>query len=103
MGVIRIQDWNKFKKAVKDLGPATILYSVDADFGNQPPLNLRLVFYHNGNTYVYIDVPDNSHLKETRIPIVIPRKGAASIDDKEILRFLSNEFKNVDFVAFFDI
>ncbi len=103
MGVIRIQDLSEFKKTVKDLLPDTILYSVDTDLGNQPPLNLRLVFYHDRNTYVYIDIPDNSNLKETKIPLVMSRKGTASIDDKEILRFLSNEFKNVDFAAFFDI
>jgi hypothetical protein len=103
LGVVRIEDLDGFKKAVRDLTPATIMYSVDPDPESKPPLNLRLVFYHNGNTYLYIDRPDNSHLKETKIPISIPRKGAASIEDKEILRLLSNEIKNVDFVGFFDI
>jgi len=35
--------------------------------------------------------------------MAIPRKGAAHIEEKEILRFLSGELKNVSFAAFFDI
>lgn len=103
MGIVNIEEWDKFEKAVKDLKPSTIMYSVDPNPARKPPLNLRLVFYQSGDTYVYIDVPGKSYLKETRIPILISQKDVASIEDTEILRFLSSKFKNVDFVAFFDI
>ncbi len=103
MGVVRIENMNDFKATVKDLAPATIMYSVDPNPESTPPLNLRLVFYHNRDTYTYIDYPDNSHLKETKIPISTPQGSSATIEDKEIQDFLASEFKNVNFVAFFDI
>ena len=103
MGVMQLQNWDAFKKAVGDLAPTVILYSVEPDPDSTPSLNLRLVFYHGGNTYFYIDFPGGSYLRETKIPISISQKEQAHIEDKEVLRFLSDELKNTDFAALFDI
>ena len=95
MTVYRILKWEDFEKHVLDFQPSIIFYQKDKHPLRKPPIGLRLTFYHEKDTYAFIDYADGTYLRKTGIPVKESEvKDEGLIDDDEIIRFLSTRFKN---------
>ena len=95
MTVYRILKWEDFEKHALDFQPSIIFYQKDKHPLRKPQIGLRLTFYHEKDTYAFIDFADGANLKKTGIPVKEAKvKDEGLIDDEEIIRFLSARFKN---------
>lgn len=96
MVVYRVLRWEDFERHVLDLKPSIIFYQKDKHPLREPPIGLRLSFYHEKDTYAFIDFADGQALYKTKIPVrpaKVEEEGL--IDDEEIKRFLTLKFKGV--------
>jgi hypothetical protein len=96
MAVYRIMKWEDYEQRILDLKPSTIFYQKDKHPLRTPPIGLRFTFYHEQNTYAFLDFADGSALFKTKIPVYpasVNNEGL--ISDDEIKRFLNSKFKGV--------
>ena len=95
MTVYLILKWEDFEKRALDLQPSIIFYQKDKHPLRTPPIGLRLTFYHEKDTYAFIDFADGVTLRKTGIHVKASVvKGEGLIDDEAIVRFLASRFKN---------
>lgn len=72
MAAICISSWRGFKSLVERLAPETVFYLAEPHLLREPPLGLRLTFYHDRDIYVFVDCADSKTLYKTGIPIIRP-------------------------------
>ena len=95
MTVYRILKWEDFEERALDFRPSIIFYQKDKHPLRKPPIGLRLTFYHEKDTYAFIDFADGATLRKTGISVKASEvKEEGLIDDEEIIRFFSARFKN---------
>ena len=95
MTVYRILKWQDFAELIQDFQPSVLFYQKDKHPLRKPPIGLRLIFYHQKDTYAFIDFADGATLRKTGIPVKASEvKGEGLIEDGKIIRFLSVRFKN---------
>lgn len=93
MAVRRVNQWDEFKRIVLELHPATIFYLSEPHPLMNPPLGLRLTFYHDQDMYVFIDYAECSMLAKTSIPVINHMdKVNTEIREQDIRVFLENTF-----------
>ena len=64
----------------------------------KPPIGLRFDFYHKRNLYIFIDFADGEKMWKTEIPVYSKNK-EGHVDDKEIIHFLSKQFRWIKIVS----
>jgi hypothetical protein len=69
VGVYRIKGWNEYQKLAKTLKPNIIFYSRDPHPLRKPPYGLKLIFYHQLDSYIFQDYANGATLVKTKIPI----------------------------------
>ncbi len=95
MVVYRILKWEDFERRILDLKPSIIFYQKDKHPLRNPPIGLRLTFYHEKDTYAFIDFANGETLNKTGIPVKASEiKEEGLIGDKDIVNFLSARFKD---------
>ena len=100
MTVHRVSSWNEFKSLVKSLKPETVFYLSEPHPLRNPPLGLRLTFYHEREMYVFTDLADAKVLHKTGILLTDPDEPLkVEIKEEDIRRFLSKELHGTKFVS----
>jgi len=100
MPVVRVNNWEEFRRFVKEMVPDTVFYLPEPHPLRKPPLGLRLTFYHGKDMYVFTDFADGKSLKRTGIPLTNPdERVRAEVREEDIRRFLSTELGNVELVS----
>ena len=100
MPIHRVESWEKFKDLFSSLNPETVYYLSEPHPLKEPPIGLRLTFYHGKDMYVFTDFADANALHRTGIPITNPKdKVKVEIKEEDIRRFLSNELGKVKLVS----
>lgn len=100
MTIYRVNTWDEFKVRIVILSPETLFYLTEPHPLKEPPIGLRLTFYHGKDMYVFIDFADANALHRTGIPITNPKdKVKVEIKEEDIRRFLSNELGKVKLVS----
>jgi hypothetical protein len=69
VGLHRIQHWTEYKELMLNYYPSIIFYSRDSHPLRKPPYGLKLIFYHEFNTYIFQDYADGKTLVKTKIPL----------------------------------
>lgn len=97
MVVLRFLRLRDFKERAHALSPETIFYDVTSAPLRRPPIAMRLLFYHSGDAYVFLDFPGREQptLRETGLHVRESEKRTAYIDEEEIKEFITNHFRGV--------
>lgn len=69
LGIHRIQNWIQYKKLALQYKPTIIFYSRDPHPLRKPPYGLKLIFYHEFNTYIFQDYADGATCTKLRFPL----------------------------------
>jgi len=100
MTVHRVSHWNEFKALVLKLHPETMFYLAQPHLFTNPPLGLRLTFYHGQDMYVLVDYADGASLAKTGIPVTNHLdRTHAEIREQDIRDFLFDNFPWVEPVS----
>jgi len=98
--VHHVRTWEEFKTLALKLHPETIFYLAQPHLFRNPPLGLRLTFYHNQDMYVLTDYANGASLAKTGILIMNHTNGIhAEIREQDIRNFLSSNFPWVEPVS----
>jgi len=76
-GHVRIRDWEKFKRLVKEKKPQSITFILEQNAlsPNRELSSLRIILLHDRRYYMFFDFPKEGTLKETGIPLHADRNG----------------------------
>ena len=88
MGVYRIPTWNQYRKLARKMTPTTMFYSLDPHPLRQPPWGLKLIFYHELDSYIFQDYADEMSLHKTKIPIKGHDPNEVPILVEDIVQFI---------------
>lgn len=91
MTLIRLQRWDDFKASAVALNPTTIFYSIEEAPLKKPPIALRLRFYHERDTYLFLDFAQGAVLQKTGVPVYGHEKRAAYVEEEDIKRFITTQ------------
>ena len=69
VGIYHIQRWTQYKELVLLYSPPIIFYSRDPHPLRKPPYGLKLIFYHEFDTYIFQDYANGAILFKTKIPL----------------------------------
>ena len=96
--VIRIRDWQEFKRLAVSLKPDSVVYSIEQN-GLSPGRELtclRLIMPAQDAYYIFLDFPKEEALRETCIPIRRDKKGNRYLADDDITSFLKTQLERKD-------
>jgi len=96
--VVRIRDWQEFKRLAMNHRPDSVVYSIE-QYVLSPERGLtclRLIMPTQEVYYIFLDFPRENKLRETGIPIRKDRKGNRYIEDKEVIDFLRTQLERKD-------
>jgi hypothetical protein len=100
MTVHRVNAWEEFKALAIEMHPVNMFYLAEPHLFSNPPIGLRLTFYHEQDMYVFTDHPDGPRLVKTGVPITNHTdKIQVEILEKDIHKFISNNFPWVEPVS----
>jgi hypothetical protein len=88
VGIYRIKSWNDYRKLAQKFKPNVIFYSRDPHPLRNPPYGLKLIFYHELDSYVFQDYAANTMLFKTKIPIQGQDKSEVPIMPEDIENFI---------------
>ena len=94
--VERVQAWARFKKLLIELRPDEIYFAQGLAPLARPPVELRLTFTAEGVQYIFVDTPDESVLRRTKIPVYTDRYENPHIREKDIKKFIHTELRRDD-------
>jgi hypothetical protein len=95
LGIHRIQNWIQYKKLALQYKPTIIFYSRDPHPLRKPPYGLKLIFYHEFNTYIFQDYADGATLYKTKIPITDRWPREVPITHDAIEYFIHTQIGNI--------
>ncbi len=95
MGIYRIHTWIKYREMARKLMPTIMFYSLDPHPLRQPPLGLKLIFYHELNSYIFQDYADGVSLHKTKIPINNKDPNEVPILAKDIEQFIHSQIGKI--------
>ena len=91
----RARKWGDFKRLVKELKPASIVYSIDQNAMSKTKelTALRFILLAKGGYYVYLDFPKGNEnvMRETGIQIRRNKNGARYLEDEDVIQFIKRE------------
>ncbi len=88
VGIYRIKSWNEYSKLAQKFKPNIIFYSRDPHPLRKPPYGLKLIFYHELDSYIFQDYADDTTLFKTKIPIQGQDKREVPILPEDIENFI---------------
>jgi hypothetical protein len=91
VGIHRIKSWKEYRKLAQKLKPNTIFYSLDPHPLRNPPYGLKLIFYHELDSYIFQDYAANATLYKTKIPIQGLDKSEVPILPEDIENFIHTQ------------
>lgn len=62
----------------------------------RPPVELRLTFTAEGMQYIFVDTPEESILRRTKIPVGLDKYKNPTIEENEIKKFIRTELGRDD-------
>jgi len=62
----------------------------------RPPVELRLTFTAGGIQYIFVDTPEESILRRTKIPVGVDKYKNPTIEENEIKKFIRTELGRDD-------
>ena len=91
--LIRVKNWEEFKRLVVELKPTSLVYIIEQNGLTQTKETtiLRLILPAQNAYYVYLDFPKGNALRETGI-LIHDDKGNRHLEDDDIKQFLRREF-----------
>jgi hypothetical protein len=95
MGVYRIHTWIQYRELARKLMPTIIFYSLDPHPLRQPPWGVKLIFYHELDSYIFQDYADDVSLHKTKIPIKGSDPNEVPILVKDIEQFIHAQIGNI--------
>lgn len=69
MVIYRIHTWTQYRDLARKLMPTIMFYSLDPHPLRKPPWGLKLIFYHELDSYIFQDYANEMSLYKTKIPI----------------------------------
>jgi len=91
MGIYRIQSWTQYKELALKHSPQIIFYSRDPHPLRKPPFGMKLIFYHQFDTYIFQDYANGATLFKTKIPLVDRGSREVPITHEAIENFIHTE------------
>ena len=95
MSIHRIKSWNEYQKLAKKLKPNIIFYSLDPHPLRNPPYGMKLIFYHQLDSYIFQDYAANATLFKTKIPIQGQDKNEVPILPENIENFIHTQIGKI--------
>ena len=95
MGVYRILNWDEYRKLAQVFKPNIILYLRESHPLRKPPYGLKLIFYHQLDSYIFIDYADDTALYKTKIPIQGQNKREVPILHEDIEHFIHTQIGKI--------
>lgn len=85
MGMCHIHSWNQYRELAHKHTMDIMFYSLESHPLRHPPWELKLIFYHGYDSYVFRDYADGAALHKTKIPIKDndPREAPILVEDIE--------------------
>lgn len=100
MTIHRLQKWEEFKAKALQLRPQNVFYLSEPHLFANPPLGLRLTFYHDQDMWVFVDHADGAVLAKTGITVTNHLDNThAEIREQDIRNFISKVFPGVEPVS----
>ncbi len=94
--VERVLTWTKFKKLLIELRPDEIYFAQGLAPLSRPPVELRFTFTAGGVQYIFIDTPEESVLRRTKLPVRTDRYKNPKIEEEDIKKFIRTELRRDD-------
>ena len=94
--VERVLTWSRFKKLLVELHPDEIYFAQGLAPLAKPPVELRLTFTAGGIQYIFVDTPEESILRRTKILVRIDKYKNPQIEEEDIKKFIRTELKRDD-------
>ncbi|UCH31397.1 MAG: hypothetical protein JSV05_07840 [Candidatus Bathyarchaeota archaeon] len=91
--VERVLTWTRFKKLLVKLRPDEIYFAQGLAPLARPPVELRLMFTAKGVQYIFIDTPEESVLRRTKIVVRTDKYKNPTIREKDIEKFIRTELR----------
>ena len=95
VGINHIKSWNDYRKLAQKFKPNIIFYSRDPHPLRKPPYGLKLIFYHELDSYILHDYADDAALKKTKIPIKDQDKREVPILHEDIENCIHTQIGNI--------
>lgn len=94
--VERVLTWTKFKELLIELRPEEIYFAQGHAPLARPPVELRLTFAAEEVQYIFVDTPDESVLRRTKIPVYTDQYMNPQVREEDIKRFIRTELRRDD-------
>lgn len=101
MAVLRFLKIKDFEERVRALSPKIMFYDITSAPLRNPPIAMRLLFYHGGDVYVFLDFPsrEQATFRETELHVRDHEKETAYVDEGDIEEFIAKHFEGVKTVS----
>ena len=94
--VERVLTWTEFRKLLMELRPNEIYFAQGLAPLARPPVELRLTFTAEGVQYIFVDTPEESILRRTKIPVRTDKYKNPKIEEEDIKKFIRTELRRDD-------
>ena len=91
--VERVLTWTRFKELLVKLRPDEIFFAQGLAPLARPPVELRLIFTAKRVQYIFIDTPEESVLRRTKIVVRTDKYKNPTIREKDIEKFIRTELR----------
>lgn len=94
--VVRVKDWEDFKRLIVELNPQSIAYNIEQGVPARHLTGLRLIIPVEEAQYVLIDTAMGDRLRKTGISLHRDKQGNMYIRDEDVVEFVRSEVKRKD-------
>ncbi len=97
-GLVRVHSWEEFRQLVIKTKPESVVYIIEQSglSKHKETTILRLILPVPQAYYIYLDFPQENHLRETKIPIRNDKLGNRTLEDQDVVAFLRTAFDRSD-------
>lgn len=104
MPPVEVKNLESFKECVHACSIRMVYCLFEANPQGDPPIGLRLYFYHRGDVYFLIDFASGERLKVTGIPVqVYGSRRKPYIAEEDVKAFINRELKGITVSFDFEI
>jgi len=100
VAIYRVREWDGFRGYLVKFRPGKIFYAVEESPLSRPPIALRLLFVHGGDTYIFVDFARGNSLAKTGIPVLNPRGSTPWISVDALKSLILRDLDDVELVDF---
>ena len=104
MPSVRVQTLENFKEQIRSFSVKMVYCRFEADPQGDPPIGMRLYFYHEGEVHYLADYASGEKLKITEIPIrVHGSRKEPYISEEDVKSFIGKELAGITVSFDFEI